>query len=56
MNRRPLGASWIHEEDMVGMSHGENMGPIGEHWLVQRSYKTVGRRNRMLKKAIERIG
>ena len=56
MNWRPLAASWIQEEDMVGRSRGENMGPIREHWLVQRSSKTLGRRNRMLKKPIERIG
>jgi len=41
---------------MVGRSHGENMGPIWEHWLVQRSSKALGRRNRILKKPIERIG
>jgi len=41
---------------MVGASRGENMGPIWEHWLVQRSSKTVWRRNRTLKKPIERIG
>jgi len=56
MNWRPLAASWIQEEDMVGRSRGENMAPIREHWLVQRSSKTLGRRNRMLKKPIERIG
>ena len=56
MNWRPLAASCIEEEDKVGTSCGENMGPIQEHWLVQRSSKTVGRRNPMLKKAIERIG
>jgi len=55
INWRPLAASWIHEEDMVGTGRGENMGPIREHWFVQRSSKTVGRRNRMLKKPIERI-
>ena len=49
-------ASGIQEEDMVGTSCGENMGPIREHWLVQHSSKTVGRQNRMLKKPIERIG
>jgi len=54
MNWRPLAASWIHE-DMVGRSRGENMGPIREHWMVQRSSKTLGSRNRMLKKPIERI-
>ena len=31
-------------------------GPIQEHWLVQHNSKTLGRRNRMLKKPIERIG
>ena len=56
MNWRPLAASWIQEEDMVGRSRGENMGPIREHWLVKRSSKTLGRRNRLLKKPIERIG
>jgi len=56
MNWRPLAASWIPEKDMVSRSRGENMGPIREHWLVQRSSKTLGRRNRMLKKPIERIG
>jgi len=56
MNWRLLAASWIQEEDMVGRSRGENMDPIQEHWLVQHSSKTLGRRNRMLKKAIERIG
>ena len=49
-------ASWIQEEDMVGRSRRENMGPIRENWLVQRSSKTVGKRNRMLKKPIETIG
>jgi len=44
------------QEDMVGRSRGENMGPIREHWLVQRSSKALGRWNRMLKKLIERIG
>jgi len=53
---RPLVALWIQEEDIVGRSRGENIDPIREHWLVQRSSKTVGRRNRMLKKPIERIG
>jgi len=56
MNWRPLVASWIQEEDMVGRSRGENMDPIREHWLVQRSSKTLRRRNRRLKKPIERIG
>jgi len=55
MNWRPLVASWIQEQDMVGRSRGENKGPIQEHWLVQRSSKTVGRQNRLLKKPIERI-
>jgi len=34
MNYRLLAASCIQEEDMVGRSRGENMGPIREHWLV----------------------
>jgi len=55
MNWRPLAASWIQEEDIVGTSHGKNMGPIRDHWLVQRSSKTVKGWNRMLKKPIERI-
>jgi len=50
-----LEASWT-QEDMVGRSRGENMGPIQEHWLVQRSSKALGRRNRMLKKPIVTIG
>jgi len=56
MNWRPLAALWIQEEDKLGTSCGENMGSIREHWLVQHSFKTVGRRNRMLKKPMERIG
>jgi len=31
MNWRPLAASWIQEDDMVGRCRGENMGPIREH-------------------------
>ena len=56
MNWRPLAASCLQEEDMVGKSRSENMGPIRKYWLVQRSSKTVGRLNRILKKPIERIG
>jgi len=41
---------------MVGRSRRKNMGPIRENWLVQRSSKTVGKPNRMLKKPIKRIG
>jgi len=41
---------------MIGRCRGENMGLIRKHWLVQRSSKTLGRPNRMLKKPIERIG
>ena len=37
---------------MVGTSRGESLGPIRE----QRSSKTTGRRDRMLKKWIESIG
>jgi len=54
--RRWFASDTEREEDMVGRSHGENMGPIREHWLVQRSSKTLGRPNRMLKKLIETIG
>jgi len=56
MDWRLLAASWIQDEYMVGRSRGENMGPIREYWFVQRSSKILGRRNRMLKKPIERIG
>ena len=55
MNWTRLVPSRIQEEDMVGRSRGENMGPIREHWLVQCSSKTGGRQNRMLKKPIERM-
>jgi len=44
------------QEEMVGRSRGENMGPIREHWLVQRSAKSLRRRDPMFKKPIERIG
>jgi len=40
---------------MVGRSPSENLGPIRDHWLVQRSSKTLRRRNRMVK-SIKRIG
>jgi len=55
LNELEAAASWI-QEDMVGRSRGENMGPIREHWLVESSSKALGKRNRMLKKPIERIG
>jgi len=51
-----LVASWIQEEDMVGRSRSEIMATIREGWLVQHGSKTMGRRNRMLMKPIERIG
>jgi len=41
MNWRLLAASCIQEEDIVGRSHGENMGPIREQWLLKRSSKTI---------------
>jgi len=56
MNWWLLVTSGIAEEDIIGTSHRENMCPIQEHWLVQGSSKTVGRRNHMLNKPIERIG